>query len=131
MTPTLNQYKNSDFLAYLLGPTDNYAVVGYDSTDESGYPYWRDETAGEIARQMVSIKQGNGDGYTHDQTGTQCSANDDFWVVSHSQGAQQMTFMSGNAASGSPYYNTAFNSAGSAVSVPYTQAFSGVLGVSL
>jgi hypothetical protein len=124
-----DNYENSDFLAYLLDSNDNYGVVGYDSTDESGFPYWRDETAGEIARQMVSIKQGNGDGYTHDQANTQCSANDDFWVVSHSQGAQQMTFMSGNAASGSPYYNTAFNSAGSVVSVPYTEAFNGILGV--
>jgi len=124
-----DEYKNSDFLAYLLGPNDNYGIVGYDSTDESGYPYWRDETAGEIARQITAIKQGNGDGYTHDQAGTQCAASDDFWVVSHSQGAQQMTFISGNAASGSPYYNTAFNSAGSAVATPYSTAMQNILGV--
>ena len=51
-----DEYQGSDFLAYLLdSPTDNYAIVGYDSTDESGYPYWRNETAGEIARQKKSI----------------------------------------------------------------------------
>jgi len=124
-----SQYANSDFLAYLLGPNDNYAIVGYDSTDESGYPYWRDETAGEIARQIVAIKQGNGDGYNHDQAGTQCSSNDDFWIVSHSQGAQQMVFMAGNGIAGSPYYNTAFAANGSAVSVPYSSAFQNILGI--
>jgi len=124
-----SRYDNADFFAHLLGPNDNYGVVGYDSTDESGYPYWRDETAGEIARQMVRIKQGLGDGYVHDQAGTQCNSSDNFWVVSHSQGAQQMTFMSGNAISGSPYYNTAFNANGQAVSVDYKAAFENVLGI--
>jgi hypothetical protein len=128
-TSHFSEYANSDFLSYLLGPTDNYAIVGYDSTDESGFPYWRDETSGEIARQMVSIKQGNGDGTVHDEPNTQCASSDNFWVVSHSQGAQQMVFMSGNAASGAPYYNTAFRADGSAVSVPYQEAFKDVLGI--
>ncbi|GAA3919081.1 hypothetical protein [Litoribacillus peritrichatus] len=125
-----DEYQGSDFLAYLLdSPTDNYAIVGYDSTDESGYPYWRNETAGEIARQMKSIKAGNGDGYTHDQAGTQCAASDDFYVVAHSQGAQQMIFMAGNATAGSPYFNTAFNADGSTTTVPYDEAFQDVLGI--
>jgi hypothetical protein len=124
-----SNYEGSDFFAYLLSANDNYAVIGYDSTDESGYPYWRNETAGEIARQMVAVKQGNGDGYQHDQANTQCASNDNFYVVSHSQGAQQMVFMAGNAAVGSPYYNTAFNAAGSAVSVPYTSAFQDILAI--
>ena len=124
-----DQYNGSDFLTYLLGPTDNYAIIGYDSTDEGVYPYWRDETAGEIARQLVAVKQGNGDGYSHDEAGTQCAASDDFWVVSHSQGAQQMVFMAGNAFPGSPYYNTAFSAAGAAVSVPYSSAFENILGI--
>jgi hypothetical protein len=124
-----SQYNGADFLAHLLGPNDNYGIVGYNSTDEAGYPYWRNETAGEIARQIINIKQGNGDGYNHDQAGTQCNSNDSFWVVSHSQGAQQMTFISGNAISGSPYYNTAFNANGNAVSVNYQNAMSGILGV--
>ena len=124
-----SEYNGDSFFDSLLENDDNYAVIGYDSTDGSGYPYWRDETAGEIARQMVAVKQGNGDGYNHPQSNTQCSASDDFWVVSHSQGAQQMVFMSGNAISGSPYFNTAFNSAGSAVSVPYDDAFEDVLGI--
>lgn len=128
-TSHFSQYNGSDFMSHLLGPTDNYAIVGYDSTDESGYPYWRDETAGEIARQMVSIKQGNGDGLVHDEANTQCSASDDFWVVSHSQGAQQMIFMAGNAVSGAPYYNTSFTASGSAKSVPYSDAFDGILGI--
>ncbi len=124
-----SEYNGSSFFDSLLENDDNYAVVGYDSTDGSGYPYWRDETAGEIARQMVQVKQGNGDGYDHPQANTQCAAGDDFWVVSHSQGAQQMVFMSGNAISGSPYYNTAFNSSGSGVTVPFESAFEDVLGI--
>jgi hypothetical protein len=128
-TSHFSEYNGSDFMTHLLGPTDNYAIVGYDSTDESGYPYWRNETAGEIARQIVSIKQGNGDGYTHEEAGTQCAASDDFWVVSHSQGAQQMVFISGNATSGSPYYNTAFDANGSAVSAPYEEALENILGI--
>lgn len=124
-----SEYEGSDFITQLLGPNDNYGIVGYDSTDESGYPYWRNETAGEIARQMVSIKQGNGDGLTHDEPNTQCAASDDFYVVSHSQGAQQMVYMAGNALSGSPYYNTAFKADGSTVSVPYDQAFDGILSI--
>lgn len=127
-TAHFSQYEGSDFLDDLLEAGDNYAIVGYDSTDEGGYPYWRDETAGEIARQMISIKAGNGDGYVHEHPNTQCSANDNFWVVSHSQGAQQMMWISGNAVSGSPYYNTSFNNAG-AVSVNYASAMNGILGV--
>ncbi len=123
-----SQYQGSSFFSDLLSGGDNYAIVGYDSTDGSGYPYWRNETAGEIARQIISIKQGNGDGYIHPESGTQCSASDDFWVVSHSQGSQQMMFISGNAISGSPYYNTAFTSSGS-VSVDYSGAMNGVLGI--
>lgn len=123
-----SQYQGSSFLNHLLTGTDNYAIVGYNSTDEAGYPYWRDETAGTIARQMIAIKQGNGDGYNHPQANTQCAASDDFYVVSHSQGAQQMMFMSGNAISGSPYYNTAFNNAG-AVTVDYASAFANVLAI--
>ncbi len=128
-TAHFDQYEGSDFFDHLLSPTDNYAVVGYDSTDEAGYPYWRNETAGEIARQMVTIKQGNGDGYTHPHANTQCASDDDFYVVSHSQGALQMVFMSGNAVAGSPYYNTAFDAAGNSVNVPYEEAFKDILAI--
>jgi len=127
-TAEFSDYNGSDFLDDLLGSGDNYGIVGYDSTDGGGYPYWRNETAGEIARQMISIKAGNGDGYNHEHANTQCSASDDFWVVSHSQGSQEMMWISGNAVSGSPYYNTAF-SASSAVSVDYAGAMNGVLGI--
>lgn len=127
-TSHFSQYNGSDFMDDLLSGSDNYGIVGYDSTDESGYPYWRDETAGEIARQMISIKQGNGDGVSHPQSGTQCAASDNFWVVSHSQGAQQMMFIAGNAVSGSPSYNTAYTSSGT-TTVNYESAMSGVLGV--
>ena len=72
----------------------------------------RDETAGAIARQIISIRQGNGDGFNHPEANTQCSANDNFWVVSHSQGAQQMMFIAGNAIPGSPNYNTAYGNNG-------------------
>jgi hypothetical protein len=124
-----SQYANSNFINQLLGSNDNYGIVGYDSTDESGYPYWRNETSGEIARQMVSIKSGNGDGFAHPEANTQCSSNDNFYVVSHSQGSQQMMFMAGNATPNSPYYNVAFNGSGNAVSAPYESAFNNVLGI--
>ena len=127
-TANFSEYNGSDFMDDLLSAGDNYAIVGYDSTDEGGFPYWRDETAGEIARQMISIKQGNGDGKYHPQAGTQCSANDNFWVVSHSQGAQQMMWIAGNAISGSPYYNTAYTASGTK-SVNYQSAMNGILGV--
>jgi hypothetical protein len=124
-----SQYSGSSFLAELLGNTsNNYAIVGYNSTDEAGYPYWRDETAGAIARQIISIRQGNGDGFNHPESNTQCAANDNFWVVSHSQGAQQMMFIAGNAIAGSPNYNTAYGSSGG-VSVNYDGAISGILGI--
>lgn len=123
-----SEYAGSSFFDDLLSAGDNYAIVGYDSTDASGYPYWRNETAGEIARQIISIKQGNGDGYNHPQAGTQCSASDNFWIISHSQGAQQMMFIAGNAVSGSPNYNTAYT-ATSSVSVSYSSAMNGVLGI--
>ena len=123
-----SEYAGSSFFDDLLSTGDNYAIVGYDSTDASGYPYWRNETAGEIARQIISIKQGNGDGYNHPQAGTQCSASDNFWIISHSQGAQQMMFIAGNAVSGSPNYNTAYT-ATSSVSVSYSSAMNGVLGI--
>jgi len=127
-TAEFSNYQGSSFFDELLDSSDNYGIVGYDSTDAGGYPYWRDETAGEIARQIITIKQGNGDGYNHSQSGTQCSANDNFWVISHSQGAPEMIWISGNAISGSPYYNTAFG-ASSAVSVDYASAMNGVLGI--
>jgi len=123
-----SQYNGSDFMDDLLGAGDNFAIVGYNSTDEGGYPYWRDETAGEITRQIISIKAGNGDGLTHDIGGTQCSANDDFWVVSHSQGGAEMMWIAGNAVSGSPYYNTAFGES-SSVTVDYDSAMNGINGI--
>ena len=104
-----DDYQGSDFIEQLLSGNDNYGLVGYDSTDESEYPYWHDNTAGEVARQIIEIKKGNGDGYTHDESvDTQCAASDDFYVVSHSQGAAEMMYISGNAVSGSPYYNRAY-----------------------
>ncbi len=127
-TSHFSNYNGADFMDDLLSPGDNYAIVGYDSTDESGYPYWRNETAGEIARQIISIKQGNGDGLNHPQSGTQCSANDNFWIVSHSQGAQQMMYIAGNAISGSPNYNRAYTPSG-AVTVDFDSAMDGILGI--
>ena len=119
---------NSAITELLSGSTDNYGVVGYNSTDQAGYPWWRNETAGEIARQIISIRQGNGDGYNHPEANTQCSANDTFWVVSHSQGATEMMYIAGNALPGSPNYNTAYT-ASSGVSVDFNAAISGIAGI--
>jgi hypothetical protein len=119
---------NSAITELISGSSDNYAVVGYNSTDEAGYPWWRDETAGEIARQIISIRQGNGDGYIHPEANTQCAANDTFWVVSHSQGATEMMYIAGNALPGSPNYNTAYT-ASSGVSVDFNAAISGIAGI--
>lgn len=123
-----SQYSGSNFFSELLSGDDNYAVVGYNSTDEAGYPWWRNETAGEIARQIISIRQGNGDGFNHPEAGTQCSANDTFWVVSHSQGAAQMMYIAGNALPGSPNYNTAYT-ASSGVTVDFESAITGIAGI--
>lgn len=124
-----SQYENGNFFEHLIGPNDNYGIVGYDSTDESGYPYWYDQTAGAIARQMITIKQGNGDGFIHPESGTQCNANDDFYVVSHSQGAQQMVYMSGNATVGSPSYNTTWDADGNRYTVDFESAFDNILSI--
>ena len=124
-----SQYSGSNFIPELLGGgSDNYGIVGYNATDEAGYPWWRDETAGEIARQIINIRAGNGDGYNHPQANTQCSANDTFWVVSHSQGAAEMMYIAGNAIAGSPNYNTAYT-ASSGVSVNFDQAINGIAGI--
>ena len=123
-----SEYSGSSVFNELLSGDDNYAIVGYNSTDDAGYPWWRDETAGSIARQIISIRQGNGDGYNHPHANTQCAANDTFWVVSHSQGATQMMYISGNALAGSPNYNTAYTASGG-VSVDFNAAISGIAGI--
>ena len=127
-TANFSEYNGSSFFDDLLASGDNYGVVGYNSTESGGYPYWRNETAGEIARQIIAIKSGSGDGYNHPQANTQCSSSDSFWVISHSQGGAEMMWIAGNAVSGSPYYNTAFTASGS-TSVSYSSAMSGVLGI--
>jgi len=128
-------YQGSEFFTSLLEPGDNYGIVGYDSTEQGGYPYWRDETAGEIARQIISIKGGNGDGYVHSHAGTQCAANDMFTVIAHSQGGAEMMYISGNSVAGSPYYNTAYTTSGSSPSVStpktvdFASAMNGILAI--
>jgi len=124
-----SEYSGSNFITELLGSSDdNYAIVGYNSTDEGNYPYWYDQTLGEIARQMISIKEGNGDGFIHPESNTQCAQDDDFWVVSHSQGALEMMYMAGNAIAGSPYYNKTWVDGGTKT-VRFDQALSGVWGI--
>lgn len=100
-----DEYQSGDFIAQLRADGGHYGVVGYNSTDEGELPYWHDRTAGEIARQMIAIRGGAGDGYQHPD---QCTADDTFWVVAHSQGATQMVYIAGNAVPGSPYYNRAY-----------------------
>ncbi|USD22105.1 hypothetical protein MJO52_02915 [Microbulbifer variabilis] len=101
-----DEYKNSSFIDQLLISGGNYGVVGYNSTDEGELPYWHDKTSGEIARQIIQIRSGAGDRFEHEN---QCSADDTFWIISHSQGAAQMMYIAGNAVEGSPYYNRAYN----------------------
>ncbi|MFC6634582.1 hypothetical protein [Microbulbifer taiwanensis] len=101
-----DEYQGGDFIAQLRADGGHYGVVGYNSTDEAGLPYWHDSTAGEIARQILTIRSGAGDGYQH---ADQCRADDTFWVVAHSQGATQMVYIAGNAVPGSPYYNRAYS----------------------
>ncbi|WP_444902890.1 hypothetical protein ACJJIU_13360 [Microbulbifer sp. CnH-101-E] len=101
-----DKYNGSNFIEQLRINGGNYGVVGYNSTDEGEMPYWHDGTAGEIARQIIDIRSGKGDGYQHEN---QCKADDTFWVIAHSQGAAQMMYLSGNAVPGSPYYNRAYN----------------------
>ncbi|WP_444930102.1 hypothetical protein ACJJIF_20410 [Microbulbifer sp. SSSA002] len=101
-----DEYAGSDFIEQLLVNGGNYGVVGYNSTDEGEMPYWHDGTAGEIARQIIAIRNGEGDDFEHEN---QCAADDTFYVIAHSQGATQMMYLAGNAVEGSPYYNRAYN----------------------
>ncbi|WP_444941000.1 hypothetical protein ACJJI3_22640 [Microbulbifer sp. ZKSA004] len=101
-----DEYAGSDFIEQLRVNGGNYGVVGYNSTDEGEMPYWHDGTAGEIARQIIAIRNGEGDDYEHEN---QCAADDTFYVIAHSQGATQMMYLAGNAVPGSPYYNRAYN----------------------
>jgi len=121
-----SEYNGDNFMDDLLASTDNYALTYYRSSDEAGYEYWRDEAAGEIARQIISIKEGNGDGYTHAEAGTQCAASDDFFVIAHSQGGPEMMYIAGNATSGDPSYNTAYSSSGTSVSVDFDSAMNNI-----
>ena len=121
-----SEYNGDNFMDDLLQTGDNYGLTYYRSSDEAGYEYWRDEAAGEISRQITSIKTGGGDGYTHAESGTQCAADDTFFVIAHSQGGPEMMYISGNAITGSPSYNTAYNSSGNAVSVDFESAMENI-----
>ena len=123
-----SEYSGSNLISELTSGNDNYAIVGYNSTDAAGFPWWRDETAGEITRQIISIRQGNGDGFTHPEGNTQCSKNDTFWVVAHSQGATQMMYMAGNSIPGSPHYNQSFTASGPVVA-DFDTAINGLAGI--
>ncbi len=107
----------------------HFGITGYYGKDNvqdaagniisPGYPYWHPATAGSVANQIIAISNGQGDGVDHPR---QCEAADTFWVVSHSQGAQVMTYISGNASTDSLFANTTFDASN-------TQAISNKNGV--
>jgi len=121
-----SEYNGDNFMDDLLQSGDNYGLTYYNSSDGAGLEYWRNEAAGEIARQIATIKTGSGDGYTHAESGTQCAANDTFFVIAHSQGGPEMMYIAGNAITGSPSYNTAYNSSSNAVTVDFESAMDNV-----
>jgi len=121
-----SEYNGDNFMDDLLSDNHNYGLTYYNSSDGAGNEYWRDEAAGEIARQIISIKAGNGDGYSHAEANTQCTASDTFFVIAHSQGGPEMMYIAGNAVTGSPSYNTAYNSSGTGVSVDFDSAVSDI-----
>jgi len=121
-----SEYNGENFMDDLLSGNANYGLTYYNSSDEAGNEYWRNEAAGEIARQIMSIKAGNGDGFSHAEANTQCAANDTFFVVAHSQGGPEMMYIAGNAVTGSPSYNTAYNSSGTSVTVDFDAAMTDI-----
>jgi len=121
-----SEYNGDNFMDDLLQSGDNYGLTYYNSSDGAGNEYWRNEAAGEIARQIISIKTGSGDGYTHAESATQCAADDTFFVIAHSQGGPEMMYIAGNAITGSPSYNTAYDSSSNGVTVDFESAMTGI-----
>ncbi len=84
----------------------NYAIVKWNAKNADAVAYWEPAAAGAVLIQLLTIQSGGGDGLSH---AYQCTASDRFFVVAHSQGAQIMTFINGNAYATAPYYNTVIN----------------------
>ncbi len=84
----------------------HYAIVGWNSSTSMAIPFWHPDAAGQVASQIVAIEAGQGDGISHTR---QCTAGDNFYVVAHSQGAQVMTYINGNAKATDPNANAVIN----------------------
>lgn len=91
------------FADAVTGGTHHYGYVAWNSKNADAIPFWHPQAAGAVASQIVSITNGNTDGIAHPR---QCVATDTFYVVAHSQGAQVLTYMNGNAYAGSPNADT-------------------------
>jgi hypothetical protein len=91
--------------------TAHYAMVGWDSKNADGYPYWHSRAAGSVAQQILSITNGGGDIFTGTEYAhpRQCQTGDKFYLIAHSQGAQVVTYMNGNAYAGAPNLDTAID----------------------
>jgi len=108
----------TNFINVVTAGTAHYGIVRWNSTTSTFIPFWHDEAAGEVARQIEKIQlnktvngSGNataapgqlvGDGFAHDR---QCVVGDKFYVIAHSQGAQVMTYINGNSKSTDPNFN--------------------------
>lgn len=94
---------DGNFAEAVTGGTANYGIVSWNSSNSNAIPFWHPDAAGSVANQLVKIEGGQGDGYSHAR---QCAAGDKFYVVAHSQGAQVMTYINGNAKASDPNSNT-------------------------
>jgi hypothetical protein len=92
-----------DFADSVTGGTANYAYVYWNSKNADAIPFWHPDAAGAVASQLIDITDGDTDGISHAR---QCASTDTFYIVAHSQGAQVLTYMNGNAYSGAPNLDT-------------------------
>jgi len=99
---------NGDFTTAVTSGTANYAIVGWNSRD---FPFWHPNGAGAVASQINAIQTGLGDAAPSASAphARQCKATDKFYVVAHSQGAQVLTYINGNAKASDPNLNTVVN----------------------
>ena len=97
-------YWKRDFIKNLTSNfVANYGVVKWDASDASANAFWEPVASKVVAQQILQIASGLGDSFPGHEH--QCESGDRAFVVAHSQGAQVLTYIDGNAYQGAPYYN--------------------------
>jgi len=107
-----NSGVKEDFTAAVIGSAsleNHFGVIGWNSFDRDARPFWHPDAAGQVASQIIAIANGQGDGTVHAKPNTQCLATDRAYVVAHSQGAQVMAYINGNARDTDPNLDTVYS----------------------